>query len=325
MLAAVSWVPYTVFRKAVHADTRSYVYIDRDDTSDSLYRKLESLGQHQVVRGMRIVARFKGGAPVPTGRYQLYDGDHAWALYQRVFRGHQSPVRLAVSSARSMEAFAGKVAHQLMIDSVEIVELLHDSAFCAAKGYTPDTRMSMIVPNTYEVYWNIGAEALINRLLKERDAFWNDDRMRKASELGLTTQEVCTLASIVDEESNMSNEKPIIAGLYLNRLRRGMPLQADPTVKFAMGDASIRRITRDMLEVESPYNTYLHAGLPPGPIRIASIKGIDGVLNYAQHNYLYMCAKEDFSGYHNFAATHSEHMRNARRYWNALNKRKIFK
>ena len=159
---------------------------------------------------------------------------------------------------------------------------------------------------------------------KEYDVFWNEQRRAKAQEIGLTQVEVAILASIVEEESAVSDEYPTIAGLYINRLKRGMPLQADPTVKFAVGDISLQRILNTHLEVESPYNTYKHIGLPPGPIRIPSIKGLDAVLNYRQHNYLYMCAKEDFSGRHNFAVTLGEHNRNADRYRSQLNKRKIF-
>ena len=160
---------------------------------------------------------------------------------------------------------------------------------------------------------------------KEHERFWNKDRRDKAQALGMTPIEVATLASIVEEETNASPEKPIVAGLYINRLHRGMPLQADPTVRFAVGDFERQRITHADLSINSPYNTYLHAGLPPGPIRIATPQGLDAVLNYARHNYLYMCAKEDFSGRHNFASNYAEHLRNARRYQQALNKRKIFR
>ena len=160
---------------------------------------------------------------------------------------------------------------------------------------------------------------------KEHNRFWNQSRRAKADSLSMTPVEVAILASIVEEETNNRQEKPMVAGLYINRLRIGIPLQADPTVKFALQDFSLRRITNAHLNFPSPYNTYLNVGLPPGPIRIPSPAGIDAVLNYARHNYIYMCAKEDFSGTHNFASTYAEHMQNARKYWNMLNKRKIFK
>ena len=159
---------------------------------------------------------------------------------------------------------------------------------------------------------------------KEYKRFWNAERMEKVREMGMTPIAVATLASIVDEETNDNAEKPIVAGLYINRLKANMPLQADPTVKYALGDFAIRRVTNADLQVQSPYNTYINAGLPPGPIRIPSKQGIESVLNYAHHNFLYMCAKEDFSGTHNFASNYADHLENARKYRNALNKIKIF-
>jgi UPF0755 protein len=166
-------------------------------------------------------------------------------------------------------------------------------------------------------------ERLIEKMKTESKFFWNAERTRKAKALGLTPDEVITLASIVDEETANNAEKPMIAGMYYNRYRQDMPLQADPTVKFALKDFEIKRIYNNMLDVESPYNTYRNKGLPPGPIRIPSVAGIDAVLNLVKHNYLYMCAKEDFSGYHNFAVTNAQHAANARRYQQALNQRGI--
>jgi UPF0755 protein len=179
------------------------------------------------------------------------------------------------------------------------------------------------VPDTYEVYWNTSIENLMSRLKKEHDKFWNNSRQEKASAIGLTPNEVCTLASIIDEETSNNPEKPMIARMYLNRLAKGMALQADPTIKFALKDFALKRIYHNMLNTDSPYNTYRYAGLPPGPIKVASVAGIDAVLNAAKHNYLYMCAKEDFSGTHNFASTYSEHLRNAAKYSKALNERGI--
>ena len=163
----------------------------------------------------------------------------------------------------------------------------------------------------------------MERLRKEHDHFWNGQRVAKATSLGLTENEVCTLASIIDEETANNGEKPMIAGMYLNRLKKGMPLQADPTVKFALKDFALRRIYHDMLNYNSPYNTYKNTGLPPGPIKIASVAGIDAVLNRVEHDYLYMCAKEDFSGTHNFASNYQDHLKNAARYAQALNDRGI--
>jgi len=182
---------------------------------------------------------------------------------------------------------------------------------------------ALFVPNTYDVYWNMSVEGLMQRMVKEHEHFWQGDREAKAATLQLTPVEVCTLASIIDEETANNQEKPMIAGMYLNRLKSDMPLQADPTIKFALKQFALKRIWQKLLQTDSPYNTYKNTGLPPGPIKIASIRGIDAVLNAVSHDYLYMCAKEDFSGTHNFARTYQEHLQNAARYTKALNERGI--
>ena len=211
-----------------------------------------------------------------------------------------------------------------MLDSASLADILTDTAACAQLGYTRETVPALFIPNTYQVYWDISAEQLLERLQKENAAFWNaEQRTAKAKALGMSREEVVTLASIVDSETTNNPEKPRIAGLYLNRLKANMLLQSDPTVIFAVGDFTIRRVLRKHLDIDSPYNTYKYKGLPPGPIRIPSVVGIDAVLNHEAHNYLYMCAKEDFSGTHNFAATYAEHQQNARRYIRALDKRGI--
>lgn len=211
-----------------------------------------------------------------------------------------------------------------MADSLSLIKTLKDSAICAKYGFTTQTIPAMFIPNTYNIYWNISIEQLMKRMHKEYNTFWkNNGREEKAEKTGMSKVEIATLASIIDEETAANQEKPMVAGMYINRLKKGMPLQADPTVKFAMQQFGLRRIYNNMLKTESPYNTYINKGLPPGPIKIASIAGIDAVLNHVTHNYLYMCAKEDFSGTHNFATTYSEHLRNATKYRKALNKRNI--
>lgn len=302
-----------------------YVCVDRDDTLDSLVSKLSVVGETGQLAGFRMLAQLKGaGTEALTGRYALEPGDNVLTVFRRIYRRHQAPVRLTLTPVRTLEQVAGRIAGDLMVDSAEIMTVLNDSAFYTSLGCRKETRMCLFVPNTYEVYWNVSVRGLLERMAKERDTFWRNGRMEKAEAIGLTPDEVYTLASIVDEETNRNGEKPVVAGLYMNRLHRGMPLQADPTVKFALGDFMARRITKRMLEVESPYNTYRNTGLPPGPIRMASIRGIDSVLGYTKHSYIYMCAREDFSGYHNFASNHNEHIKNAKKYWRALNQRKIF-
>jgi UPF0755 protein len=222
-----------------------------------------------------------------------------------------------------MEKLSGIISKKLMLDSLTLEQALTDNDFCGRWGYDTATIACLFVPNTYEVYWNISLDAFMERMIKEHDHFWSGDRTNKATSLGLTPNEVCTVASIIDEETANTAEKPMVAGMYLNRLKAGMPLQADPTIKFAMKRFELKRIYHDMLFYDSPYNTYRNAGLPPGPIKIASIKGIDAVLNRVDHDYMYMCAKEDFSGTHNFAKTYNEHLKNAAKYSKALNERGI--
>ena len=316
---------YYLFSPQFHPEKKAYIYIDRDDTIDSIYNKVKAVGNSNKFEGFHWLAEYKKyGDHIRTGRYVIKPGDDAYHLYQRLAGGFQTPVNLTIGSVRTFDRLARNVGNQLMIDSTEIANKLNDPNFIGSLGYDKQSLYCFFIPNTYEVYWNMSADEFFDRMKKEHGRFWNEERLAKAKEIGLTPQQVCTLASIVDEETNNNAEKPTVAGLYMNRLRTGMPLQADPTVKFALQNFELRRITNAHLEVESPYNTYKNAGLPPGPIRIPSLKAIDSVLNYSKHKYLYMCAKEDFSGTHNFATTLAEHMVNARKYWKALNDRKIY-
>ena len=301
-----------------------YLYIDDDDTADSVFAKLQPMASHHSMTALRTLLRHKDyDHHLHTGRYAVNPGDGVITMYRRLLRGHQSPIMLTIPESRTMPRLAAALARRLMVDSTAIVSALTDSALIAGLGYDPATLPALFVPNTYEVFWNISVEQLLSRMQREHDAFWNYERMQKAGVIGLTPNEVCTLASIIDEETANNAEKPMIARMYLNRLQKKMPLQADPTVKFALQQFELRRIYNDMLRTQSPYNTYVNVGLPPGPIKIASIKGIDAVLNPAHHDYLYMCAKEDFSGTHNFAATYKEHLQNAARYAKALNERGV--
>ncbi|MDR3118807.1 MAG: endolytic transglycosylase MltG [Mediterranea sp.] len=302
------------------------IYIDPDDTIDSIYNKVRIAGNPNSLKGFRWLTGYKRyGNNIRTGCYRIKQGDNAYHLYQRLARGVQTPVSLTVRSVRTFDQLARSVGNQLMIDSAEIAHQLNDSTFVNSLGYTKETLYCFFIPNTYKVYWDISAGKFFDRMKKEHKRFWNKERLAKAKAIGLTPEQVCTVASIVDEETNYAPEKPTVAGLYINRLHKGIALQADPTVKFALQDFGLRRIINAHLQVNSPYNTYKYRGLPPGPIRIPSIKAIDSVLNYEKHDYLYMCAKEDFSGSHNFSLTLAQHMANARKYWKALNDRKIYK
>ncbi|MBQ8673613.1 MAG: endolytic transglycosylase MltG [Bacteroides sp.] len=317
---------YLLFAPQFHPDRTVYVYIDRDDTADSIYNKVYRQGKAKCFQGFLWMAAYRDYPQhIHTGRYAIRPGENVYHVFSRLCRGYQEPTNLTIGSVRTLDRLARNVGRQLMIDSLEVISLLTDTLFLQQMGYTEATLPALFIPDTYQVYWDMSAKGFMERMAQEHRKFWNEERLRKTQAIGLTPIEVSTLASIVEEETNDRDEKPLVAGLYLNRLRIGMPLQADPTVKFAQQDFALRRITNAHLTVDSPYNTYRHPGLPPGPIRIPTPVGLDAVLNPAEHNYLYMCAKEDFSGTHNFAATLAEHNKNARRYWNALNKRKIYK
>ena len=315
-LSVLGVLTLTTARVATDDGEGRLIYIDRDDTPDSVRAKSELGWRWDVYR--RLV-KYR----VRTGRYRVDAGMSCLELYRQLRNGIQEPIRLVIPTARTMDRLAAVLSQSLMMDSTEIASALTDSTFCAAHGYTTATIPALFIPNTYEVYWDVSLDGFIGRMERENKRFWTADRKAKAQACALTHEEVATLASIVDEETANDTEKPMIAGLYLNRLRLGIPLQADPTVKYAVGDFTLRRILNKHLKTESPYNTYLAPGLPPGPIRIASIAGLDAVLNHVEHPYIYMCAKEDFSGTHNFAKTLQEHYRNARRYVRALNARGI--
>lgn len=301
-----------------------YVYIDSDDTQDSVFSKIHPIANAIPMSGFSTLARHSGYADhIRTGRYAIHPGEGALMVFRHLKNGQQTPVSLTIPEVRTIERLAGALARKLMLDSADVAIHLSDSAYCARWGYDTATVAALFVPNTYDIYWNVGLDRLMERMEKENQKFWNDERRGKAEAMGMTPVEVATMASIIDEETANNAEKPMIAGMYYNRLKAGMPLQADPTIKFALKDFALRRIYHKLLYIDSPYNTYRYEGLPPGPIKIASIAGIDAVLNHVEHDYLYMCAKEDFSGTHNFARTYQEHLQNAARYTKALNERGI--
>lgn len=313
----------TVMNHPFRIEKNTYLYIDADDNTDSICHKLTTQLQASSLKGFKLLTTVGGLDPIHPGAYRFSQSDNCLTVYRRLKSGAQTPVNLTLPSVRTVGKLLKTVSHQLMTDSSNLARLLMDSTYCAQIGYSTETLPCLFIPNTYEVYWTMTPEAFVKRMQKEHDRFWNEERKAKAQSIALTPEEVATLASIVEEETANNAEKPMVAGLYINRLHADMPLQADPTVKFALQDFGLRRILHTHLETDSPYNTYKHTGLPPGPIRIPSIQGIESVLNYTRHNYLYMCAKEDFSGTHNFAATFSQHLANARKYQQELNRRKI--
>lgn len=262
---------------------------------------------------------------VKPGNYLIEDGMTNRELIRMLRSGNQQPVKLMFHNISTVEELAGSVANQLEADSTKIVRLLYDKNFIESYGFSPETVYALFIPNTYEFYWDTDAEEFIERMKTEHDRFWDKNRTKKLDELKMSEVQVSTLASIVDAETYMDDEMPAIAGVYLNRLEKGIRLQADPTIKFAVGNIYMRRVLRKHLNIDSPYNTYRNDGLPPGPIGIPSIAAIDAVLDAEDHEYIYFAAKPDFSGYHNFAKTLNQHLRNAREYQRALNRQRIYK
>lgn len=314
---------YMFFTGMSRSGEDTYLYVDSDDNVDSVYQKLSPISTKHSLWAFKQLARYKSyGDHIKTGRYQI--GSHgALQTFRYVRNGIQAPVNVTINSVRTTERLAKDISKKLMMSRDELYKALNDSATCAEYGYTPKTIIAMFIPNTYDFYWNISVKTLLERMKRENEKFWTFERLEKAKNADLSPIEVVTLASIVDEETANVDEMPMIAGMYINRLRIDMPLQADPTVKFANGDFEARRIYNSMLRVDNPYNTYKYKGLPPGPIRLPSLQAVDAVLNFVHHDYLYMCAKEDFSGTHNFAKTYSEHQQNAAKYAKALNERGI--
>lgn len=262
---------------------------------------------------------------IRPGRYLINRSMTYNSLINLLRSGKQAPVRITFSNVRTLNEIAGKIGKQIEADSARIIGFLSDNNNYKTDGFTRETIISLFIPNTYEFYWNTDAKGLYSRMLKEYKLFWNAERLEKARQKNLNPNEVSILASIIDDEVVKRDEKPRIAGVYINRIKRGIPLQACPTIKFALNDFTITRVLKKYLLIDSPYNTYRHPGFPPGPISCPTIEGIDAVLNAEKHEYLFFAAKADFSGYHNFSRTLSEHNKYALLYQKELDKRKIFK
>ncbi|MDY0202352.1 MAG: endolytic transglycosylase MltG [Tenuifilaceae bacterium] len=262
---------------------------------------------------------------IRPGMYKLQDKQTNRELVAVLRAGLQTPVRVTFTGFRVPSQLAGRISKQIEADSAAIVEAFFSKDITASYGFTPETFIAMFIPNTYELFWNTDATGFFDRMKREYENFWTDERDQKAKQIGLDRVGVSTIASIVEEETIKTDERPKIAGVFINRLNRGTPLQACPTVKFALGDFTIKRVLTKHLAVESPYNTYKHRGLPPGPINAASISSINAVLNYEKHSYYFFSANPDFSGYHIFSRTLTEHNRNARVYQGKLNKERIYR
>ncbi len=302
------------------------LYIPNNSTFEDV---MDSLTAHNILkneRSFRLLAeKRKYANNVKAGKYRVKNGMSNWDLINMLRSGAQEPVKVVINNARLKEDVCNQVSEKLAVDSIALCSLLNDNAYLKELGFDRQAVPAMLMANTYEFWWNTDEEAFVKRMKKEYDRFWTEDRLNKARAQNLSPIEAITLASIVEEETKKADEMPIVAGLYLNRLRDGWPLEADPTLKFALGDFSIKRVLNKHKEIDSPYNTYKNTGLPPGPIRIPEQNAIKAVLNPKVHEYMYMCAKDDFSGYHAFARTLAEHNQNATRYRRALNERGIYR
>ncbi|MDD3870438.1 MAG: endolytic transglycosylase MltG [Bacteroidales bacterium] len=300
----------------------TYFYIPTGSQYDQVYLDFKELGLLRYERGFDWVARQKEYPQlVKPGRYLLTRGMSNIEIVDLLRSGRQAEVTVVFNTTRHLERIAGIVAANLEADSLSLIQAFRDTTLMEKYGFQPDNWFAFFVPNTYRFLWNTNALGFMDRMHREYQVFWNDKRKDRLKELGMSNIQIVTLASIVQEETFKTDEMPRVAGVYMNRLKRGMKLQADPTVIFALQDFTIRRVLHRHLRVDSPYNTYRYSGLPPGPIRIPSIQAVDACLNYERHNFIYFCAREDFSGYHAFAETYRAHLANARRYQRALNNR----
>ncbi len=325
LLLTGGFLLYKVFGPATASFTQTrYLYIRTGATYDDVKRSLKDSSLVADITSFDMLAK-RAGLPqhVHAGKYKITPGMSNYNLIKMLGRGTQTPVKLVINKLRTKQDLIHLISANLEANADSINMLLHDSAFLAAYNLDTNTAMCAIMPDTYEFYWNTSARKAFKKIAASYTNYWNEQRKQLAQNKNLTPQKAIIIASIVDEETNKNDEKPNIASVYMNRLKTGMRLQADPTVKFAVGDFTIRRITGAHLQTNSPYNTYMYGGLPPGPICTPSKASIEAVLNAPDTKYIYFCAKEDFSGYHNFASNLADHLKNARLYQEALNAKGI--
>jgi len=329
MAGAASWFLYgIVFKPNVWTNDGQSVAINIPTGSD--FEKVKSLLYEKglVVHRKNFewwAEKMKYPELVKPGHFLISDGMNNKELVDLLRAGKQVPVKVVFNNQRDIYQLAGRVSQQIEADSASIVALLTNQNTLDKYGLTRETISCLFIPNTYEFYWNTDANGFVTKMAEEYNKFWNESRKVKAAAMNMTTTEVVTLASIVEKETNKNDEKPMIAAVYVNRLDAGWLLQADPTLVYAINDKNLRRVLNVHKEIDSPYNTYKHTGLPPGPICIPSIASIDAVLNHSDENYLFFCANDDLSGYHVFARTNAQHNRNAKKYRDALDELKVYK
>jgi UPF0755 protein len=313
------------YRPNVHTPDHKpeFIYIHTGTTMPELIAQLEEMKLIDDSASFAMTADLKKFKIPKPGKYRIKDGMANRELVNMLRSGLQEPISFSFNNIRTKEQLASRVGGKFEADSAEFLLMLNDPSFCSKYGMNTDNIMTLFIPNTYQMYWNTSEEQFFDRMATEYKKFWNADRKAKAAAIGLTQSEIITLASIVEEEQmRYADERPTIAGLYLNRIRKGIKLEADPTLKFALGDFTITRILDADKLTNSPYNTYMYAGLPPGPIRVPEIVSIDAVLNYKKSDYIFMCGDYG-TGRNKFTADYNEHLRNARAYQTALDKASI--
>lgn len=316
----------TLSQMKVEGGPGKIIYIRSGYSYNKVVSQLDSVLHIKNLKLFDWIARRKNYPSfIKPGRYVI-DSEMSYPKLINLLRsGKQKPVNITFNNVRTLNQLAGKIGGRIEADSSELINFLLNESNYVSDGFNKQNVISIFIPNTYQMYWNTGAKDFYLRMFREYKSFWSGKRLEMAKQEGLDPKEVAILASIVDDEVAKRDEKPRIAGVYLNRLKKGMPLQACPTIKFALNDFTITRVLNKYLLVESPYNTYKYRGFPPGPIGCPSIEGLEAVLNAEKHDYLFFVAKADFSGYHNFSRTLNEHNRYAALYQKELNRRKIFK
>jgi UPF0755 protein len=310
---------WQIFGPTISAPDGKFFYIKTGAVYDSVRQSLiDEKILHNSFYFDLVSKKLKYPKLVKAGRYQIKSGSSLLSLLRMLRSGNQTPVNLVINKLRLKEDLAQKIAANFECDSASVMEVLTDTQSLRKYHVNDNTLLTIVIPNTYSMLWNSPVKKIIDKFYSEKEKFWNTARLEKAKALNLTPDQVYSMASIVEEETNKEEDKGKIASVYLNRMNTGMKLQADPTVKFAMKDFGLKRILFKHLAYESPFNTYQNPGLPPGPICTPSIKTIDAVLNAPQTNYIYFVAKPEFNGYSNFASSYAEHMAFAKAYQNAL-------
>jgi len=304
---------------------QGYLYIPTGSNLDDVVAIIKAQQILNNTESFKWVASKMNFKNIKPGKYKITKGLSNIELVRLLRSGKQEPIKLTFQNIRLKTDFAGYIGKNFEIDSLAFLNMLDSIDLVRQYGFDEETIFCMFIPNTYEMYWNTSKEKFFERMQKEYVKFWNNERLAQAKTIGLSPVQVSILASIVDQEALLNREMIRIAGVYMNRLNRGIKLEADPTVIFANGDFTVKRVLYKLLQKDSPYNTYKYSGLPPGPICMPSVAAIDAVLHFEKHNYIYFCAKEDFSGLHNFASNVTEHQMNARKFQQALNNRGIKK